>query len=261
MALVEGFFDESYGEPEGRKILCLAGYLMTDRSARRLTREWSAVLREYGLPYFRMSACAHGNEPFDRLSKADRIAVETKMIGLIKRRTIKGMAVTIDIGEFERLMPRSPEVIGGAYTFLANVIIGGVVHWVRTTNYVGDMAYFFESGHASQGEAQRIMDRVFRDKPLKEATRYSAHAFLDKEKSPPTQAADLLAWQWYTDIRHRIEHGKRRKDCAALLEHPHQVVHVSADKMIELSTKWTDINFGLSSDLSRLILGLQPDGQ
>jgi hypothetical protein len=123
MALVEAHFDESTGE-RGGGVLCIAGYLLTDRMARHLTREWCAVLQQYDLPYFRMSACAHGNKPFDRLSPDQRIAVENAMIAVTKRRTILGMAVSVDLDEYEQFMPKH-ELIGSAYTFCAHVIIGG----------------------------------------------------------------------------------------------------------------------------------------
>jgi hypothetical protein len=38
MGLIEAHFDESAGS-KARRTFCLAGYLLTDRMARRLTRE------------------------------------------------------------------------------------------------------------------------------------------------------------------------------------------------------------------------------
>jgi hypothetical protein len=238
VSLIEAHFDESIGEIP-RRMLCIAGYLLTDRAARRLTREWCAVLKEYGLPYFRMSACAHGNYPFDKLSIADRIAVEKRLIEIIKRRTLRGFAAIIDLEEFEQYMPQH-ELIGSAYTFCAHVIIGGIANWVDQSKYVGDIAYVFESGHASQGEADKIMQKIFNHPELKSGQRYASHTFIDKAKSPPTQAADLLSWQTYTEFRRRHE-GLRlpRKDFVSLIR-PAQdwAVQINKEKMSELATKW-----------------------
>lgn len=250
VALIEAHFDESIGE-KPRRVICIAGYLMTDRLARRLTREWFSVLREYELPYFRMSACAHGNPPFDRLSRDQRIAVETKIIEITRRRTIKGFAVIMETDEFEQRMPKH-ELIGSPYTFCAHVIIGGIAGWVAQSHFQGDIAYVFEAGHRSQGEAGKIMQKIFTNPVLKSGQRYASHAFVDKAMSPPTQAADLLAWHTYTDFRHRIEGKPRRKDFTALLRPEIDwAVLVDKAKMDELATKWA----GGDDSLVRLHLG------
>jgi hypothetical protein len=249
---VEAYFDESYGKVGRRRILCVAGYLFTDRAARRLTREWQAVLREYHLPYFHTSECMHLTKTFKNISRADSISIQRRMIELIKRRTIKGMAVTVDLDEYDKLMPKM-DIIGTAYTFCAHVIVGGVIHWLETTDIPGDVSYFFEAGHVSQPQAERIMEMIFHEPELKSATRYNTHGFVEKAACPPVQAADLLAWHWYTDIRHQIEGTERRRDCASLLLHKHDTVHIGGKKIMELSNKWTGTRYML--DLRTLILG------
>lgn len=249
VSLVEAHFDESIGE-KGRNLLAVAGYLFTDRMARRLTREWAAVLRPHGIPYFRMSACAHRNKPFDGVSRDDCIAIETSMIEIVKRRAIQGFAVIVDLDEYEHFMPRH-ELIGSAYTFCAHVVIGGIAHWIERTGYKGEVAYMFEAGHRSQSEANKIMGKIFDDPRLRESQRYRTHAFVDKAKSPPTQAADMLAWHTYTDQRRQFERLPRRKDFAALLRPRDQAVHVTRERMSNLAEKW----FNGESSLARLHLG------
>jgi hypothetical protein len=181
LAWVEAYFDESIAH-KGDPILCVAGYLMVDRDAKRLGDEWSRALGKRGLPYFRMSACAHGSDPFDKLSRDDRIAVETSMIECIKRRTIIGIAVTVNVAEFERLMPRHP-LIGTPYTFCAQVAIAGVQYWANERKYEDDVAYFFEAGHRSQAEADSLMRKVFNQPELIRPARYKSHAFGSSKKS------------------------------------------------------------------------------
>jgi hypothetical protein len=237
VALVEAHFDESIGTMP-RRVLCVAGYIMTDRAARRLTREWCNVLNQYQLPYFRMSACAHGNYPFRNLSIEQRIAVEKRVIDIAKSRTIKWFAVVIDLDDFDQYMPKH-ELIGNPYTFCAHVIIGGIAHWVADSKYDGDIAYVFEAGHESEREAGQIMQKIFHYPGLKSAQRYASHAFVDKAKSPPTQAADLLSWHTYTDLRHRLEGRPRRKDFASLLrprtDFGRQILK---EEMIRIAADW-----------------------
>jgi Protein of unknown function (DUF3800) len=232
----QAYFDES-GSHAGSHVLCVAGYVMEKRQARKLSRDWMAVLHAKGLPYFRMSECAHGNGPFSRLSKSDRIAVAKRVIEIIKGRTILGLAVTLNSDEFRSLMQFHP-LIGGPYSFAAHMVLTGVNTWIERNNIQGKVAYFFEAGHESRPEANRIMAEIFSHENLKNEYRYGGHAFVEKEEAPAVQAADLLAWQWYTDKRHEMEGRPRRKDCASLLEHWHVPIHIGRERLIELSREW-----------------------
>jgi hypothetical protein len=115
------------------------------------------------------------------------------------------------------------------------------------------MAYFFEAGHASAPEAHKIIHVMFSRSDIKQQFRYVGHAFVEKEKSPAIQAADLLAWQWYTDRRHELEGRPRRKDCDSLLKAHHTVVHIEGkelDRMADETIMIADL-FGKQSSAKR----------
>ena len=236
MALARAYFDESIAQ-QGPRILCVAGYIIKASQTKHFHRKWNRVLKRYCLPYFRMTACAHGNYPFNQLTPEDCIEVEKQMIACIKRRTTLGLAITVDVDEFNRLRPES-SLLGSPYTFCAHWIIGGVIWWIKQSQYKGDVAYFFEAGHKSQSEANRIMDEVFRVPQLREASRYAQHGFVKKTQAPVVQAADLLAWQWYTDLRHRHEGRPRRKDLESLLQHQHRTLHIRPDIIKHVAETW-----------------------
>jgi hypothetical protein len=100
---------------------------------------------------------------------------------------------------------------------------------------IDKMAYFFEAGHESRTEADHIIKVLFSEERVRKDYRYSGHAFVLKEQTPAVQAADLLAWQWFTDKRHQVEGRPRRKDCISLLEHPHDATHVGPDQMQQMT--------------------------
>lgn len=236
LALVEAYFDESIGS-KGPPTLCVAGYLMQARQAKRLEREWRQTLREDDLPFFRMSACAGGGHPFDEICLKRRDIIARRMYSHIKRRTILGFAVAVNLKDYADFAPQHPQ-LGSAYTFCVHVLIGGVQHWAMKSDYQGKIAYYFEAGHASQSEAGRIMEEVFHNPTLKNAARYAGHGFVEKACTPAVQAADILAWHYYTDIRHKAEGRARRKDFAALLEHPHSGVFVTPEMVVTLGMTW-----------------------
>jgi len=168
-------------------------------------------------------------------------------------------SVSLDLKAFEECMPKH-DLIGSAYTFCAHVIIGGVATWVQQSQYNGSISYIFEAGHSSQGEAEEIMRKIFANPDLKSGQRYASHTFVDKVKSPPTQAADLLSWQTYTEFRRRLEGREQRKDFAALLRPQTDfAVFVDRRRIIELAAKWMKIDEAEAIALSRLHLGDRND--
>lgn len=233
MIQAQAFFDES-GSHEGSPILCVAGYIFRKSEAIKLGHEWRKVLRWKKLPYFHMVDCAHGNGPFANLTKDERIEVQTKLIEAIKRYAVQGMAVTVDPVEyatFHKRLPFDPKLYADAYAFSTQFIMTGVSSFIEKNPRVGSMAYFFEAGHKSAPQAHEIMHRMFESPTIKHDFRYAGHAFVEKQKSPAVQAADLLAWQWYTDRRHQAEGRARRKDCASLLQKHHIVKHIDAETL------------------------------
>src|SRR3954451_317639 len=94
--MVHAYFDES-GSHSDSPVLCVAGYAFQKREARLLAREWNHVLKRYGVPFFHMVDCAHGNEHFTAILKERRIKLATSLIGIVKRRASHGFAVSVDL--------------------------------------------------------------------------------------------------------------------------------------------------------------------
>lgn len=263
VTLVKAYFDESIGKATVKDddgttrrvpLLCVAGYLMDCEQSERLSEEWRSVLDDYGLSHFHMVDCAHGNEEFASLKKADRIQVSARMIAIIKRRTIMGLAVSTNPDQYKVLVPPHP-LLGTAYTFSMYLIIAGVQLWAQRNQYQGDIAYFFEAGHESAPQADSVMNQVFSIPELASDAHYAGHSFVRKTKSPAVQAADLLAWQFYTDCRREME-GKPtyRKDYASLIQHRHWLQYSDPEKLSNLGRNW-DPNHPPERALIDLYLG------
>jgi hypothetical protein len=214
--MVESYFDES-GSDEGSPVLCVAGYIIEKSAAIVLESEWGQMLERFGLPFFRMSSCAHGTKPFKMLTKDERIACATEAISVIRKQITFGIAITVEPKRYQAIIPNSPEA-GSAYSMCAHTCLTAVKTWAAQNNYFGGVSYFFESGHRSQSEANQIMNRIFKIPALRKSHRYVAHIFADKKLVKSLQAADLIAWQWYTDHKRRMAGALRpRKDTEALM--------------------------------------------
>src|SRR5207244_2127057 len=95
VVLIRSYFDESFDD--AGTTMCIAGFIFRSDKARELTHAWKAMLRRYDLPYFRMSACNSGHEPFNRLSEDECIAAQKEAIGLVGKYAAFGAAITLDI--------------------------------------------------------------------------------------------------------------------------------------------------------------------
>lgn len=169
MQSLYAFFDES-GSHSGSPLLCVAGYIFSKRNARLMSEEWKANLRRFGLSFFHMVDCAHGNKGFSDLNLEKRIAIQTKMIEIIKKRATHGFAVSVDIQAYNELMP-SWGPTKTPYAFCARCIIDEVGRWFFKTGFKGRSTYFFEAGHQSRSEADHVVHSVLTN-PLMKFPRY-----------------------------------------------------------------------------------------
>ncbi len=233
VALVEAYFDES-GSHAGSPVLAVAGYVFEKSQAMKLAEEWSAILNRYEIPYFRMVDCAHGNGPFASLSRGDRILIAANMIGLIHRRAFIGFANSVDVQAYYDLVPPNMRVAGSAYSFCVRNILDQIGGTFRRINFTGKSAYFFEAGHESRAEADRVIDALFINPLIGLVYNhgYVGHSFILKREAPPVQAADMLAWQWASDVKkHQTDGRPRRKDCASLMQAGFIGHHFSRDRL------------------------------
>jgi hypothetical protein len=110
---------------------------------------------------------------------------------------------------------------GDAYSFCCWQVLTGIKSWVMRNGFHGEVAYFFEAGHASQPQANALMKRIFDNPTLRSAYCYANHSFVDKIKVRPVQTADILAWQQATQVKRWLNKDNRmRADFRALTAKP-----------------------------------------
>lgn len=232
---LNAYFDES-GSHDGAHCLCVAGLLFRQDEVLEFSRQWKTWLEFYDVPYFRMSQVAHCRGPFEKLGRKNCIRLEKKMLSLINTYAKAIFAVTLVEKEYGGPLKELNPVGGGAYSFALASCMGALAEFCEKGKYPweGSISYFFESGHRDQSEANRMLTQVFETPRSRTFCRYASHAFMQKEDSPPLQAADIIAWQWYTDRRRQSEGKPRRKDCEALLSKVfYLATHVSQAGLIE----------------------------
>lgn len=179
MLLIEGYFDESGDLDTPPGIFCLAGYFIETEAAKLMHAEWVDVLHQYQLGFFHMVDCAHGTEGFEHLNKDERIAVETQLIGLIKKYTMEGFVIFANADGYVK-SEDAPDV----YSECALGCVNSLKIFLKTSRVQGAVSYFFEKGHESRGSAYNHIANKLREKdPL---------VFASKTEVPLLQAPICL---------------------------------------------------------------------
>jgi hypothetical protein len=211
---------------------CMGGYVFEKERAKQLDLAWKDMLDRYDLPYFHMVDCAHGNKLFKKLGSEKCDAVAREVISLLREHVLFGFATAVVEREYEELFP-PPSPFGSAYTYCCWTALSVIHEWILRNQFNGKVAYFFEAGHKSEGEADAIMTKIFKNRDLKKGYRYSAHAFISKKNHRLIQTADVLAWHHATDVKKLLTNKPRRKDFAALIENQPLMLRFIAREHLE----------------------------
>lgn len=235
------YFDES-GTHSGSPAMALGAYVFERTQSARFARDWAKELQRIGIPFAHMTDCANGNGPYADLSMQERIDSNKRLIEHIKRRATIGFAVAVSAREYEKVMswdnyPITP------YAFCTAYCVTMIHNWATKNRPVAKFAYFFESGHEDQRDANRIINSIVGSSAEKT---YASHTFVSKEHANQLQAADMLAWQVAHHIKRKGEgHLMPRRDYLALLR-PHDVLHEMNESLIR---KWSDLTNDLHQEL------------
>jgi hypothetical protein len=168
-----------------------------------------------------------------KLHMQQRIELEKRVIGIIKRRMEIGIVVAVRPSMWAEVASEDIQNRHGhAYAMCAHVCLNFFGDWLGMKGRKDDAVYFFESGHHHQPEANRLMHKL--NHPLnanvKKRLHYSSHSFVEKRKIRPLQAADLLAWQF---VKYLKDEGKRprRADFDSLLERTHILIDPTRESL------------------------------
>ena len=238
------YADESSTDAAG--LLTIAGYLIGSKALVSLTEAWATALGP--LEYFHMSEGHYRAHP----------DIYHALLGLMTSdHLVVGFAASVNQTEYKRVMGQKLHGrplrywFGGSYSFCVTAIAYLANKWLDANNpEEQDLAYVFEAGHASQGEADTFLHMINRDRWLadqRRILRYFSHTFMDgkRKESGALQAADILAWHITTAIRD----AKPREECRILSEsvqlwgvhYPESAIRENVHRQLEFCNFYGDL--------------------
>jgi Protein of unknown function (DUF3800) len=238
--MVNAYFDES-GTHVNSSVACVAGYLYEAEQALILDCEWREALAQFGLTHFHAVDCTHARKEFVGLAPRDRDELVSRLIGIIRRRMAVGIAVSLSDSDFGAV-DLGDWRFDGAYPLCAMWVLAGVVAWAEKHQYSGKISYFFEKGHRHQTQTQSAIDMLHARPSGERYLRFHSVTFAGKKDIRPLQTADVLAYEWYRELKRLNEPpaGKprvMRKALEGLLQSPHMQYHFSARDVAQFLEK------------------------
>ena len=188
VGMIEAYMDES--ERPGGKF-CVAGVGFAPAQARKLAKEWRRLFEGRVL---HMRDLAHGRGDFEGLSPAetDRLLVEA--VAIIRKRFSFAAAMSCNIADFNLIAPRQPG-FRHCYGLLCLMVMRSFGDLARKNGPSERVSYIFESGHAFESDANRLLESFARHPARRVLAQYRNHAFVNKRDAVWLQAADLFAWE------------------------------------------------------------------
>ena len=214
------YLDESM-ENRALPVMSVAGYLFERDHYVAFRAGMDSLLNPLGVEYFRMFECNNASDQFAGMTDNECLEVEKAVIELIRQHAVFGMAASISEATYRLMSPIAHDE--RPYNPLCQWCMWEVGKWSDRNNFQGEVAYFFESGHADQKWTNQNLKRIDLESFIKSKCRYRSHTFIDKKKERGLQAADLLAWfarregEYAERLRVGGKPEQRRKDYQSLI--------------------------------------------
>ncbi len=185
MAVLRAYFDESE-RPDGTFVV--AGFAYRRGNAICCLREWRKLFGPWGGCHMKeLTVAQYGKGRFAGLDTTQTGQLLTDAISIINERASYAVAVSCNVAEMNRLLPKHVQGFEGAYQICCYVAMSALC------KLVGDdeIAYVFESGHAQEKSANRYMSHIFGDPDLAKEFRHFSHSFVSKNRHWLLQTADV----------------------------------------------------------------------
>lgn len=194
VAVIRSYLDES-GIHKEAPVVVVAGYFGRPKVWKAFTHDWRRVLKPRGLEVFHSSDAQALKGEFEDWTEEDRDEVVKKLLPIIKRHEIIGMAIGFVMRDFDEAMGREnwpKEYLGSPYGTCFQWLITSVL-MEAALDRVREPVAFFHEHNDFEGEARKAYNWAKENRDYNEIL--AGLAFSDKKRYVPLQAADILAYE------------------------------------------------------------------
>jgi hypothetical protein len=198
---ITGYFDESYNhptksDPEPPLMYTVAGYISTVEKWDELIHLWNDHLQTKGVQEFHLTDYEKRKGVYEGWSNEERIAFYGKLQQFIRRKTLKGFAMSLRRTDYDEVFTgMARERFGSHHTFLVLMCMAEVTNWLKERRPDEQVLYVFEKGFGFEGEVAELFKGFAENKKNSKAFRLSEPEALawGSKNLVPLQAADINA--------------------------------------------------------------------
>ena len=205
------YFDES-GTHAGSSSVVVGGYISSDIRWAKFQKEWQAILDEAEIALFRMTDFRWRQGQFKGWSDQKCDKVRRQVIGTIRKRTAAAFGFAVHKTEYEAVRSSYTSSTNSymmtPYAYCVSHCLKQVAQWADKHHHTEPIAYIFESGAGCNGELESIRQQTETDQTRKEKLRFSGLSLMAKTTLNPLQAADVLVYWLYQEMKNCIVPGK-----------------------------------------------------
>jgi len=207
LAVFIAYFDESFDAD----LFTLAGFVSSESRWRKFVREWSVALREYSISEFKMSDFEHDIGEFRGWKQRDpqgRVAFISRLAAIICSRVRLGVSVSVPISEYRRIIV--PSLSPGDDLFKQHYVfcMHACLEWINSRKSVlalgreDRIACVFDEHFGVHGNAVEHFRRLKGKQPW--GPLFHGISFEDSKEFLPLQAADILAYENFKEMKNRV---------------------------------------------------------
>lgn len=239
------YFDES-GHTSDSKVLTVGAVIAKIEQWENFTEKWERRLRRAKVPALHMTDFERRIEPFAGWDQHKRASFITDVAAILKNNIELGVCHSVTLDDWNAVMPAifpaEADFVRrrGPYVLLFQSCIEDIIKYVRVPAGL-TIACVFDNSSFIRGAIADHYVSIRRDQQLEQVL--GDLTFMDTSKTPPLQAADILAYEGYKHIVNQvIEYGTR----------PERKLHISLIKSKRISAGWYDRQ-ALQSFVKRVI--------
>lgn len=258
VAVMEVYSDAS----ENGGHFSIGSLLFRKKNIKPFNKKWRKMLKKYQISHFHMADCNVGKGEFKGKSAQECDDCARDAIKIMLEFAQKGAIFSVKSSDFYEIIGKRG-VMPNPFTLGAWFSIFDIRYWADNNDPSARISYIFEAGDEHQKDVNALFRAVREEPRRKAAARYRNHAFVPKELSYPSQAADILAWH---GAKHQLrrerdkEEFRLRGDFSAILDQLHVTDghHERAwlQKIVEIAERYT-----LGSEIAGLAFRMHSENQ
>lgn len=195
MGKIIAYFDES-GTHAGSRITVFGGFVASDEEWSKFNEQWTELLNDYRLSYFRMSECENLLGGFKRFTKTKQQELLRRVLSIVTSRQLTGVGVGIVVNEYNEFLAQMKlSHYLDAYSTAAFSSFARIRKWADESNYHEPVEFVLENGAEHKGKVIAMQSTINGTPQLRERFRLGSLTFAEKRQSLQLQAADLLAYE------------------------------------------------------------------